>query len=67
MKTTGLDKFLKLTIIFAIILVSFSLFYYFFWRPYQDNIPYKKCIEWKQGEKEEPDLSDYINCEKHFK
>lgn len=67
MRATNLDKFLKLTIIFAVILISFSLFYYFFWRPYQDNKPYKECIKIKQGEKEKPNLSDYINCENYFK
>lgn len=50
------------------LMVGFSIFYYFFLRPYQNDKPYRECIEQIDPNANFKDVkSRYANCVRLFK
>jgi len=46
----NLDKAMKMAVILGILLVAFSIAYYFFYRPYQKEVATKNCHQWASDE-----------------
>lgn len=44
MKKIGLDNVLKLSVIVGVVILSFSVAYFFVYRPIKLDIAYKKCL-----------------------
>lgn len=45
-KKLSLDKAMKISVIFGVVLIAISVAYYFFYRPYQKNLSSKYCHQW---------------------
>lgn len=62
------NNWFKLVSTLVFLMVGFSIFYYFFLRPYQNDKPYRECMKQIDPNANFKDVqSRYANCVKIFR
>ena len=68
MKNFIANNWFKIVIAFTVLLAGFSVFYSFFWRPYQNDKPYRECVDRIDPNANFRDVSSiYRNCVQNFR
>ncbi len=63
-----LQNWFKIVIAIFLLVIGFSIFYYFFLRPYQNDRPYRECIKRIDSNANWKDIyNDYEICVEYYK
>ncbi len=62
------ENWFKIMFVLIFLMIGFSVFYYFFLRPYQNDRPYRECLKRIDPDANFRDVEyDYADCVKFFK
>ncbi len=62
------ENWFKIMLVLIFLMIGFSVFYYFFLRPYQNDRPYRECLRQINPDANFKDAwYDYADCVRFFK